>query len=82
MDEYLTVDNDGFYIIGAFAFDDTTQAHIEIRTGSYVGKLVGWEIDIEGSEPSGHLRTACDLPERGPAHLLARFGLQHVKDRL
>jgi cytosine/adenosine deaminase-related metal-dependent hydrolase len=43
---------------------------------------LGWEIGIEGSDPPSHLRTARDLPKRGPAHLVARLGLQHVKDRL
>ena len=43
---------------------------------------LGWEIGIDGSDPPSHLRTARDLPKRGPAHLVARLGLQHVKDRL
>lgn len=42
---------------------------------------IGWEIDIGGSHPRNHLRTARDFPKRGPAHLVARLGLQHLKDR-
>lgn len=42
----------------------------------------GWELGIGGAEPPGLLETARDLPKRGPAHLLARLGLQHAKDSL
>jgi 5-methylthioadenosine/S-adenosylhomocysteine deaminase len=42
---------------------------------------IEWEIDIGGSHSPNHLRTARDLPKRGPAHLVARLGLQHLKDR-
>jgi len=43
---------------------------------------LGWKMDIGGSDPPSHIRTARDLPKRGPAHLVARLGLQHIKDRL
>jgi 5-methylthioadenosine/S-adenosylhomocysteine deaminase len=46
------------------------------------GDEVGWEMDIGGSDPPSTVRTVRDLPKRGPAHLVARLGLQHVKDRL
>ena len=46
------------------------------------GDELGWEMGIEGSSPPSHLRTARNLPKRGPAHLVARLGLQHVKERL
>ena len=44
------------------------------------GEEVGWEMNIGGSDPPGTLQTARDLPKRGPAHLLARLGLQRLKD--
>ncbi|WP_255151393.1 amidohydrolase family protein [Halorarius halobius] len=40
----------------------------------------GWELGPGGADPPGGLRTAADLPKRGPAHLLARLGVQSVKD--
>ena len=43
---------------------------------------LGWKMDIGGSDPPSHIRTARDLPKRGPAHLVARLSLQHIKDRL
>jgi 5-methylthioadenosine/S-adenosylhomocysteine deaminase len=43
---------------------------------------LGWKMNIGGSDPPSHIRTARDLPKRGPAHLVARLGLQHIKDRL
>ena len=46
------------------------------------GDELGWKMGIEGSSPPSHLRTARNLPKRGPAHLVARLGLQHVKERL
>jgi 5-methylthioadenosine/S-adenosylhomocysteine deaminase len=46
------------------------------------GDELGWKMDIGGSDPPSHIRTARDLPKRGPAHLMARLGLQHIKDRL
>jgi 5-methylthioadenosine/S-adenosylhomocysteine deaminase len=42
----------------------------------------GWGLGIGGAEPPGPLETARDLPKRGPAHLLARPGLQRVNDGL
>ncbi|SFH06195.1 5-methylthioadenosine/S-adenosylhomocysteine deaminase [Halopelagius inordinatus] len=41
-----------------------------------------WEMDVGGANPPNHLRTVLDLPKRGPAHLVARLGLQRIKDRL
>ncbi|SMO91154.1 5-methylthioadenosine/S-adenosylhomocysteine deaminase [Halorubrum cibi] len=46
------------------------------------GNELDWEMGIGGSDPPTHLRTVRDLPKRGPAHLVARLGLQHVKDWL
>jgi 5-methylthioadenosine/S-adenosylhomocysteine deaminase len=46
------------------------------------GEEVGWEMNVEGSDPPGHLQTVRDLPKRGPAHLLARLGWQRVKESL
>lgn len=46
------------------------------------GDDLGWEMDIARSDPPSHLRTARDIPKRGPAHLVARLSLQHIKDRL
>lgn len=43
---------------------------------------IGWEMGLEGSEPPNYLRTARDLPKRGPAHLLASLGLQHIREQL
>jgi cytosine/adenosine deaminase-related metal-dependent hydrolase len=45
------------------------------------GDELGWEMDVGGSKPPSNLQTARDLPKRGPAHLVARLGLQHIKDR-
>jgi 5-methylthioadenosine/S-adenosylhomocysteine deaminase len=46
------------------------------------GDELGWKMDIGGSDRPSHIRTARDLPKRGPAHLVARLGLQYIKDRL
>ena len=46
------------------------------------GDELGWNMGIGESDPPSHIRTACDLPKRGPAHLVARLGLQHLKERL
>jgi len=46
------------------------------------GDELGWKMDIGGSDPPSYIRTARDLPKRGPAHLVARLGLQHIRDRL
>ena len=46
------------------------------------GDEVGWKTGIGGSDPPSYVRTARNLPKRGPAHLVARLGLQRVKDRL
>lgn len=46
------------------------------------GDDIGWELGHGSSFPPSHLRTVRDLPKRGPAHLVARLGLQHIKDRL
>lgn len=53
------------------------------RVGSVVDRFAeetGWEVGPGGGEPPGPLRTLRDLPKRGPAHLLARLGLQHLRD--
>lgn len=39
-----------------------------------------WEIGIGGSDLPKTLATIDDVPKRGPAHLLARLGIQTVKD--
>lgn len=43
---------------------------------------IGWEIGLGRGEQPSYLRTVRDLLKRGPAHLVARLGLQHVRDRL
>jgi len=46
------------------------------------GNDIGWELGRGGSVPPSHLRTVRNLPKRGPAHLVARLGLQHIRERL
>jgi cytosine/adenosine deaminase-related metal-dependent hydrolase len=40
-----------------------------------------WEMGVGGSDPPAMLATLADLPKRGPAHLLARLGVQSAKDK-
>ena len=46
------------------------------------GDDIGWELGHGSSVPPSSLRTVRDLPKRGPAHLVARLGLQHIRERL
>jgi cytosine/adenosine deaminase-related metal-dependent hydrolase len=41
-----------------------------------------WEMDIGGSDPPETLAMITDLPKRGPARLLARLGIQSVKNKI
>ncbi|MBX0285835.1 amidohydrolase family protein [Halomicroarcula sp. F28] len=39
-----------------------------------------WDLSLAGGEPPGTASTLRDIPKRGPARLLGRLAVQHVKD--
>jgi 5-methylthioadenosine/S-adenosylhomocysteine deaminase len=60
---------------------EAVQARAEAAVDRFAAES-GWSVGPGGADPPGALRTAADLPKRGPTRLFARLARQRIEDAL